>query len=253
MTIQHTLDTIDVRDENTDEILEFRSCVIGYDEALINNLDFCIHRGEFISVVGKTGIGKSTLLRLVGQVDCEKHTPKILEGEIVNYSKGSPGIVFQSSEQLLPWKTAIENVLLSYYAGQLNLDKNEALKIAHALLKEVGLSGHESQYPNTLSGGMRQRVAIARAMLSSPELLLMDEPFGSLDAHTRSKLQHLLARLHRTHRMTVLFITHDITEAILLSDRILVINSKGFSQMFEVSKHTDPRLLEKNIMRYLGE
>lgn len=228
-------------------LMRFENCSIGYDSPLLSGLNLNIRKGEFISVLGQTGIGKSTLLRLMGHVDRKNRKPKVLNGKWIFEEKLTTGIVFQSLEQLLPWKTALDNVVLPALSSGLSMTKDDARVKAVKLLDEVGLSGHQNKYPANLSGGMRQRVAIARAMLLDPELLLMDEPFGSLDAITRNRLQDMLMALHKKHEMTVLFITHDIDEAVKLSTKILVIDSSGSGQVFENVQSTSSHDLKKQI------
>ena len=218
-------------------IMNFENCDIGFESVLINDLNLCVEEGDFISVVGPTGIGKSTLLRLISHVDREARRPVVLNGIWEKAENLSTGIVFQSLEQLLPWKTAIDNVKLPNYSSRLHskgrMSKRDAESRARLLLEMVDLSDHEDKYPADLSGGMRQRVAIARAMFLNPELLLMDEPFGSLDAITRSRLQDMLIKFHRESNLSIIFVTHDISEAVKLSDKILVIGQSGECELFK--------------------
>jgi len=237
----------------TKSIIEFVDCTIGYETPLLNHLNLQIHSGDFISIVGRTGIGKSTLLRLIGNVDTHLRKPNIISGALIMKNDFEAGIVFQSLDQLFPWKTAIENVMLAYHAGRVQSDKQTAYENAKKLLVEVGLEDQSNTYPNILSGGMRQRVAIARSMLGEPDILLMDEPFGSLDPHTRRKLQETLRDLHKKHGMTVVFITHDINEAIILSSRVLAIKNNEEYQVFHSSDLKEYESLEHEILDYLAE
>jgi NitT/TauT family transport system ATP-binding protein len=207
--------------------LKFEMCDIGYETPLIQKLNLSVNQGDFISVVGPTGIGKSTLLRLIGDFDKHLAKPLVLKGVFKRSDKQRQSIVFQSLDQLLPWKSALENLLLVRHAKDVCMTQEEIIQKSEVLLKEVGLEGHMHKYPHHLSGGMRQRVAIARAMLMEPELLLMDEPFGSLDGFTRQRLQTLLLTLHKKHNMTVVFITHDVSEAAKLATKTLVIREGG--------------------------
>lgn len=190
----------------------------------LQGLTFNVRDHEFVSIVGPSGCGKSTVLRLVAGL-AQVTSGKIeIDGETPNEARLARrfGFVFQSSV-MLHWRTALENVLLpSEVMGEVN---SERRKFATDLLHQVGLKGYESLYPRQLSGGMRQRVAIARALSYRPPILLMDEPFGALDALTRRKLHSLLLQLWAgSDRKTVIFITHDVDEAVLLSDRILVMS-----------------------------
>lgn len=181
--------------------------------------DAVVADGEFVSLVGPSGCGKTTLLKM-----CAGLVPPT-GGEVTYRQTGAPvtpgvfGIVFQSPG-LLPWRTVIGNVLLP--ADVLRLDKGRARIRGHELLELVGLQGTEKKYPGELSGGMQQRAAIARALLHDPDILFMDEPFGALDAMTRESLNMELQRVHTAQRKTIVFVTHNIQEAVFLSDRILV-------------------------------
>jgi len=184
-----------------------------------------VRTGEFVSIVGPSGCGKSTILRLIaglipascGSIDIDGETPD--EARLARRF----GFVFQQSV-MLPWRTAIDNVMLpsEVMAEATAPRRAEAMH----LLERVGLKGYENLYPRQLSGGMRQRVSIARALSFKPPIMLMDEPFGALDALTRQKLHHLLLELWDANRKTVLFVTHDVAEAVFLSDRVLVMTPR---------------------------
>ena len=178
---------------------------------------------EFVTIVGPSGCGKSTLLKCIaGLLDIDGGSIEI-DGARVDGPYSLAGLVFQDPA-LFDWRTALKNVLLQ--AEIRRLPKEPHLKRAYELLKLVGLEGFEESYPDELSGGMRQRVAICRALLHDPPLLLMDEPFGALDALTREKLNLDLERIWAESRKTVIFITHDIEEACFLADRVLVMASR---------------------------
>jgi NitT/TauT family transport system ATP-binding protein len=176
-----------------------------------------------VSVIGPSGCGKSTLLMLLSGLD--RATSGIIRvgGKIIDSPTSDLGIVFQQ-DVLLEWRTALENVLLQ--ADIRGMDKPAARARATELLAMVGLDGFAAAYPYELSGGMRQRVAICRALLHEPPLLLMDEPFGALDALTRDQLQIDLLRLWSKQKITVVFVTHSIAEAVFLSDRIVVMSPR---------------------------
>jgi NitT/TauT family transport system ATP-binding protein len=180
-------------------------------------------RGEFISIVGPSGCGKSTLMMIAaGLLPASAGTVRVA-GRVVDRPQTDLGIVFQSPV-LLEWRTALENVMLQAEARR--LPAADAERRARSLLAAVGLAGFEHKYPHELSGGMRQRVSICRALVHTPPQLLMDEPFGALDALTRDQLVLDLQELWQTERMTVLFVTHSIAEAVFLSDRIIVMTPR---------------------------
>ncbi|MBI4195107.1 MAG: ABC transporter ATP-binding protein [Betaproteobacteria bacterium] len=179
--------------------------------------------GEFVSIVGPSGCGKSTLLMLIsGLIPVSSGTIKV-GGKPVNGPVDEAGIVFQR-DVLLDWRSVLSNVMLPVEIKR--LDQKAHLNKATELLHSVGLTGFEEKYPSELSGGMRQRVAICRALVQSPGLLLMDEPFGALDALTREQMNLDLQRMWLRDRNTVLFITHSIEEAIFLSDRVAVMSAR---------------------------
>lgn len=181
-----------------------------------------IRAGEFISLVGPSGCGKTTLLKMCAGL-IKPSAGTITFGDTgKSIAPGEFGFVFQAPA-LLPWRTVLSNVVLS--ADILGLDRAAAMERARGLLATVRLAGVEEKYPRELSGGMQQRAAIARALLHDPDILFMDEPFGALDAMTREDLNMELQRISRKQHKTILFVTHDIEEAVLLSDRVLALSS----------------------------
>jgi NitT/TauT family transport system ATP-binding protein len=198
----------------------------GQSEKLIRALgpiDFTIGKGSFVSVVGPSGCGKSTLLRLVAGLDSPSEGELRRNGATLDGPSREVGIVFQD-HVLFPWATVLENVLLP--AKVLVLPPGPALERALWLLGLTGLTDFADVKPHTLSGGMRQRAAFCRALLADPEILLLDEPFGALDALTREELSLELSRLWQSLGRTALLITHDIEEAILLGDRLVVLSDR---------------------------
>jgi NitT/TauT family transport system ATP-binding protein len=186
-------------------------------------IDLTIDRGEFITVVGPSGCGKSTLLKmLAGLIPRTSGTIRV-NGQAIDGPQRDIGVVFQSPV-LLPWKTTFENVMLP--ATVLKLDRQTTGARARQLLEMVGLADFAHRYPNELSGGMQQRVAIARALVHDPAVLLMDEPFGALDAMTRETMNVEIRRIWRESGKTVLFVTHSIPEAVFLGSRVLVLSSR---------------------------
>ncbi|WP_250500898.1 ATP-binding cassette domain-containing protein [Caballeronia sp. GAWG1-5s-s] len=186
------------------------------ERRVLADLDFSIERGSFVSIVGRSGCGKSTLLRLIAGLD-------EASGGVVERHAATPGgelqirIMFQDA-RLLPWKSVLDNVMIG-----LPRDRRNRREEARATLAEVGLSEREKEWPTRLSGGQRQRVALARALVHRPDLLLLDEPLGALDALTRIEMQGLIERLRREHGFTALLVTHDVQEAVSLGDRIVLI------------------------------
>ena len=189
----------------------------------LNDVSFTQHRGEFISHVGPSGCGKSTMLMIAAGLLAPSSGAVRVAGRAVGGPRTDIGIVFQSPV-LLEWRTALGNVMLQAEARK--MDRKDAASRARALLAAVGLAGFEDKYPHELSGGMRQRVSICRALIHNPDHLLMDEPFGALDALTRDQLVLDLQALVGERRMTVLFITHSIAEAVFLSDRVVVMTPR---------------------------
>ena len=186
-------------------------------------LDFSIRAGEFVSVIGPSGCGKSTLMKMVAGLLPTSGGELELAGNPVRGPQTQVGIVFQNA-LLLPWRRVLDNILLqAEIRGQ---SMAQARERALALVDMAGLKGFENKYPWELSGGMQQRVAILRALLHDPPVLLMDEPFGALDAMTREKMNVELQRIWMTAGKTVLLITHSIPEAIFLSDRVFVMSER---------------------------
>ncbi|HUH40086.1 MAG TPA: ABC transporter ATP-binding protein [Castellaniella sp.] len=186
-------------------------------------LDFSIRKGEFVSVVGPSGCGKSTLLKMVAGLLPVTAGQLSLAGKPVVGPRKDVGIVFQSAV-LLAWRSVLDNILLQ--AEMRHMPMGPARERALQLMKMTGLSGFEKKYPWQLSGGMQQRASICRALLHDPALLLMDEPFGALDAMTRERMNLELQRIWAESRKTVLLITHSIPEAIFLSDRVIVMSER---------------------------
>ncbi|MGO4614590.1 ABC transporter ATP-binding protein [Nocardia sp. 2YAB30] len=204
------------------------------DRVVLRDLDIDIARGEFVALLGRSGSGKSTLLRALAELDYD--VPG--SGELIVPTERS--VVFQDS-RLLPWVRVLDNVTLG-------LGGPGAAERGRAALAEVGLAGREKAWPKELSGGEQQRVALARSLVREPELLLADEPFGALDALTRIRMHALLQDLCAKHRPAVLLVTHDVDEAVLLADRVLVLDDGRIAvdQRIDLERprhHGDPAFL----------
>lgn len=189
----------------------------------LQNIDLTIEPGEFIAIVGPSGCGKSTLLSLASGLELPDSGQVALAGRPIAKPVTDVGIVFQS-DVLLDWRRVLDNVVIQ--AEMRGLDREEYAVKARQLLANVGLAGFERKFPYELSGGMRQRVSICRALVHNPPLLLMDEPFGALDALTREQMVVDLHDIWLKSRKSVLFVTHDIQEAIILADRVIVMTPR---------------------------
>jgi ABC-type nitrate/sulfonate/bicarbonate transport system ATPase subunit len=189
----------------------------------LEQIDLTVAEREFVAILGPSGCGKSTLLNMVAGFDLPTRGSVKVAGEEILAPAPTRGVVFQEPA-LFPWLTVMDNVVFGPKTrGQSAADYRAR---AAQIIEAVGLSGFEASYPAELSGGMRQRVGIARVLIMEPKVLLMDEPFGSLDAQTRTLMQELLLALWERHHQTVLFITHDIEEAVLLADRVCVMTAR---------------------------
>jgi NitT/TauT family transport system ATP-binding protein len=189
----------------------------------LDDVSLKIRHDEFVALVGPSGCGKSTLLKLIGGLMRPSRGTLLYDGERLAGPARDVGIVFQEAV-LLQWRTALDNVLLP--AEILGLNRRKCKERAMHLLGMVGLAGFEGRYPRELSGGMQQRVSICRALIHNPSVLLMDEPFAALDAMTREELGFELLRILADDRKTVVFVTHNIREAILLSDRVVAMSAR---------------------------
>ncbi|MFI5338695.1 MAG: ABC transporter ATP-binding protein [Candidatus Methylomirabilales bacterium] len=208
----------------------------------LQDIGFTVSEGEFVAVVGPSGCGKSTLLKLLAGLMPPSSGEAVLGGTLITGPRRDIGVVFQSPV-LFPWRTVLDNVLLPVDVQ--GLDRQRHMQAALNLLALVGLKEFERRYPWELSGGMQQRVAISRALIHRPALLLMDEPFGALDAMTREHMNLELQRILLEERKTVLFITHSIPEAVFLADRVLVMSSRPGRILDDVRmKMARPRSLD---------
>ena len=189
----------------------------------LKDVSLTVDEREFITIVGPSGCGKSTLLRLVSGLIKPTSGTITINGSSVKEPRQDTGIVFQTPV-LLPWATILDNILFPLKI--LDQDIETGIEKAHYLLQMVGLKGFEAKYPRELSGGMQQRAAICRSLIHNPNVLLMDEPFGALDALTREEMALEVLRIWTDEPKTILFVTHSITEAVLLADRVLVMSAR---------------------------
>jgi NitT/TauT family transport system ATP-binding protein len=217
----------------------------------LDDINFTVRENEFISIVGPSGCGKSTLLKIfAGLIQQTSGTAK-LRGIPIEGPRRDIGVVFQSPV-LFPWRTVRENVLLPI--DVLKLSRRDYEASAAALLKMAGLQGFENNYPTELSGGMQQRVGLVRALIHEPAILLMDEPFGALDALTRETMNLELQRIWSERKRTVIFITHSISEAIFLGDRVLVMTPRPGRLSVDMTIDLPrPRTLEMMATKEFGE
>jgi len=186
----------------------------------LHNINLDIEEGEFITVIGPSGCGKSTLLKIVAGLDVDYRGGALLGGEEIKGPGIDKGFIFQEP-RLFPWLTVEANI-----AADLNLSKPDVRKRVDELIELVKLKGFEKSYPRELSGGMAQRVSIARALLRNPKVLLLDEPFGALDAFTRTHMQEVLLDIWEKNKTTMIFVTHDIDEAVFLANRIVILRPR---------------------------
>jgi NitT/TauT family transport system ATP-binding protein len=208
----------------------------------LKNINLSIGEGEFVSIVGASGSGKSTLLRIIDGLLKPTAGRVLVDGAVVQKPGRDRAMVFQQ-DSLLPWKTVIQNV--AYGLTLAGVSWGEASKVAQRFVDLAGLDGFEQHYPHQLSGGMRQRVNVARALAVDPRILLLDEPFAALDAQTREIMQSELLSIWQASRKTVLLITHQIDEAVFLSDRVVVFSARPGSIRREIPVDlARPRSLE---------
>jgi NitT/TauT family transport system ATP-binding protein len=220
----------------------------------LDGIDLTVGQGEFVAIVGPSGCGKSTLLRILAGLLIPTEGTVQLDGQplcAAGRQAGAPmGIVFQNVN-LMPWRTVLRNVTLPLEVA--GVSKPQAEQRAEELLALVGLDGFEQAFPKTLSGGMAQRVAIARALVADPEVLLLDEPFGSLDALSREQMNQELLRIWQARRVTAVMVTHDLQEAIFVADRVLVMSPRpGCIRAKVMVNLPRPRTIEVMYTEFFG-
>ena len=222
------------------EVRGVSKAFVGHDGRaleVLRDINFSVDEGEFVSIIGASGSGKTTLLRIIDGLVTAEVGEILLDGQRIGAPGLDRGFVFQD-DALLPWRRMIDNVRLGLQIQGVNRKRQD--QIAADLIALVGLKGFERAYPHQLSGGMRQRVNIARALATDPKVLLLDEPFGSLDAQNREIMQSELLKIWTQRRKTVLFVTHQIEEAVYLSDRVVVLSSRP-GQIKEILTISLPR------------
>ena len=209
-------------------ILSVRGVERRFDTTLaLQATDFDVAENDFVTILGPSGCGKSTLLRIVAGLDVPTAGNVLLDGRRITSPGADRGMVFQSYT-LFPWLSVLDNVCFGL--RERGMPRPQQLDIAHGFLQKVGLQGFANHYPKQLSGGMQQRTALARALANNPRMLLMDEPFGAVDPITRERLQEEFLRIQREIQKTILFVTHDIDEAVKLADRICLMRDGKVEQ-----------------------
>ena len=189
----------------------------------VNNISFNVEDGDFVSIIGPSGCGKTTLLRIISGLE-QPSTGKIfLRGKEIERPYGQVGLIFQEYA-LFPWRTVIDNIDFGLEIKK--VPKKKRKEMARFYLNKFNLDGFENEYPKELSGGMKQRVAIARTLINDPELLLMDEPFGSLDSQTRNSMQEFLLKVWQETKKTILFVSHNIDETVFLSQKVFGLSAR---------------------------
>ena len=234
-----------------------RSLTVSSSHEVLNGVDLKIKEGEFVTIVGSSGCGKSTLLNIIAGLDRPDSGSVLIRGHLANSDRSSTKriMIFQEGA-LFPWLNVQDNVEFGLKIAK--MPKQMSRRVANKYIEMVGLSKFSDSFPYQLSGGMKQRVTIARALVMEPEVLLMDEPFAALDVQTRDLLHEELVGIHKTTGKTILFVTHNINEAILLGDRIIVLSSvlKDIKKEFliEITRPRDPESpelyeIKKQILR----
>lgn len=227
-------------------MLRFEDVTFQYREdkmPMLEHLSFNVEAGEFVSIIGPSGCGKSTIFKIICKLLTAEHGDIFVNEKNISEQAGYCGYMPQS-DLLFPWRTVAENVMLPLeLKGQMN--KNDMLTMAEATLKKVGLAGKGDKLPGELSGGMRQRAAFARTIMTGSELLLLDEPFSALDYLTRLTMREWLLEQWEMEKKTILFITHDVEEALFLSSRVLVITDTPITSLSSFDVPLDyPRTLK---------
>lgn len=189
----------------------------------LKDISFNVEEGTFVSIIGPSGCGKTTLLRIISGLEHPSSGNILLKGKVLQKPYGQVGLIFQEFA-LFPWRTVMDNI--GFGLEIKHVSKSKRRERVQFYLKKFGLDGFEDKYPNELSGGMKQRVAIARTLVNDPELLLMDEPFGSLDSQTRNSMQEFFLKVWQETKMTILFVSHNIDETVFLSQKVFGLSAR---------------------------
>lgn len=221
----------------------------GNGDNVFEKVNFCIHQNEFICLIGHSGCGKSTILNALAGLDTVSAGEILMEGQVIHRPSLDRGVVFQS-HALLPWLNVAQNIEFAIKAKTPNISASELAQQIEYYLTMVGLSGVKHKKPAELSGGMKQRVGIARAFANQPKMLLMDEPFGALDALTRGLIQDELINIVEKTQQTVFMITHDIDEAILLADRIFLMSNGPRAFLAEIVENSIPKPRQRDTLHH---
>lgn len=245
--------------QDTTPILQGENVVKSYKtptgrQLVLDGINFDVKKGEFVCIAGPSGAGKTTLIRTLAQLISRDSGNISLGGKVITEPPSELAVVFQDySSSLLPWLTVYRNVMLPLVGKA--IDKAKRNSLVHEALDSVGLKDAKEKYPWQLSGGMQQRVAIARALAYHPEVLLMDEPFASVDAQTRLDLEDLILRMRDQYGMSVVLVTHDVDEAVYLADRIFVLSGAParMIDMIEVNLGTErDQISTREDPRFMG-
>ena len=195
----------------------------GKTVSVLQPITFKVEKGRFVSIIGPSGCGKTTLLKIIAGIEKPSAGKIYIDGGKASGNKRRIGLVFQEYA-LFPWRTTIQNIEIG--PENLSVPKEKRHSAAMEYIQNFGLTGFENSYPRHLSGGMQQRVAIARTLITNPEVVLMDEPFGSLDSQTRNRMQTFLLDIWQAEEISILFVTHNVDEAVFMSDRIIVLSER---------------------------
>ncbi|MFM7470196.1 MAG: nitrate ABC transporter ATP-binding protein [Nodosilinea sp. LVE1205-7] len=224
----------------------------GSDFVVLNGINLTVGEKEFVSVIGHSGCGKSTLVRLVAGLEKPTSGSVTLEGRAIRKPGSERMMVFQGYA-LLPWLTVRQNIRLAVDQVLSHLSRPDRISIVNQHIDMVNLTAAADKYPHELSGGMKQRVGVARALATRPKLLLLDEPFGALDALTRPKLQQQVIDIWEDHRQAVMMITHDVDEAIFMSDRVVMMTNGPNATIGQVLDVPLPRPRDRHALRESGQ
>ncbi|WP_319379411.1 ABC transporter ATP-binding protein [uncultured Methanocorpusculum sp.] len=216
------------------------------DVTALEHVNLEVHNGQFVCLLGPSGCGKTTLLRMIGGLDVPTSGTVSIDGKIVDGPSPKMTMVFQEYS-LYPWRTVAENV--GFGLEMIGVPKEERVAEVNKRLALVGLTGFGDNYPYELSGGMRQRAAVARALATDPAVMLMDEPFGALDAQTRNKMQRELLQIWEETKKTILFVTHSVDEAVYLSDKIVILTPRP-GRIYEIYPNPLPRPRDRTSIEF---